>query len=599
MRSVKFLALVMVGAVGLVACPEKTVPPAKEKPVIASFTASPSSVAPEGGSVTLRWVVKDASEVSVDQGVGVVTGDSRTVDVKSSTTFTLSAKNDVGSVTASAAVTLGKDVTRPSVTSSLPANNATGVAVNAGVAVTFSEAMKAESVRLEVSPSVSLGEAVWDAAKMTVRFDPPLDWQSDTAYVVTVNGADVAGNALESTTLSFRTASPATISLTGRVVGSNGQPLTNAPVVLLSDPSRTTSTDASGGFTFDKVRAPYDVAAVNSSGETAHVLVYRGLTRRDPTLAFIDDEFGQYRYAGVYGYVYRGGSDESPREYQCAFESDSVPLGCSLFDQRYAASLYWRGANTLVGTMHLVGWESQDTARSNYVYGKREAVAVGDQNATVGADVAVNAVASGALSGSVAVANGLTVFRRDLNLNFTDDASAALLFDYSNNSSFSYTTPVIDNATLSLSAYAFGNGFERVTASRRNLASNSSGVRLSLPAAPALGLPLNNVNGVNLEKQVFSWVPMSGGGVSAVSFDANGAFRVTFVTENSSLTWPRVTDLNLGSVPAKTSWSWRVTGLSASKVSSLDDFAAPDGLRRYRSSDTVRGDSDLRAFTTN
>ena len=77
------------------------------KPVISSFTATPSTL-PSGGNVLLVWNVTGATSLSVDQGVGVVTGlTSKTVPVSSSKTFTLTATNASGSSAKTFDVTVG------------------------------------------------------------------------------------------------------------------------------------------------------------------------------------------------------------------------------------------------------------------------------------------------------------------------------------------------------------------------------------------------------------------------------------------------------------------------------------------------------------
>ena len=58
-------------------------------PVIASFTARPGSVA-TGSSTTLSWIVTNAAALSIDQGVGNVTGRSSvTTSPAADTTYTL------------------------------------------------------------------------------------------------------------------------------------------------------------------------------------------------------------------------------------------------------------------------------------------------------------------------------------------------------------------------------------------------------------------------------------------------------------------------------------------------------------------------------
>ena len=75
------------------------------KPTINSFVASPGSIT-AGSSTTLYWDVSGATNLSIDQNVGSVNGSSRTVSPASSVTYTLTATNAQGSVTATANVTV-------------------------------------------------------------------------------------------------------------------------------------------------------------------------------------------------------------------------------------------------------------------------------------------------------------------------------------------------------------------------------------------------------------------------------------------------------------------------------------------------------------
>ncbi|HJU83328.1 MAG TPA: glycoside hydrolase family 44 protein [Holophagaceae bacterium] len=83
-----------------------TVTVALPKPLIASFTASPATIA-SGASATLAWSVSGATSLSLDQGVGDVTGKtSIAVSPAATTAYTLTATNAAGAVTASATVTV-------------------------------------------------------------------------------------------------------------------------------------------------------------------------------------------------------------------------------------------------------------------------------------------------------------------------------------------------------------------------------------------------------------------------------------------------------------------------------------------------------------
>ena len=74
-------------------------------PVINSFTADASTVSP-GQSTTLRWSVTNATSISIDPGVGVVTGNSVVVQPTDTTTYLLIATNGGGIATSSTTVTI-------------------------------------------------------------------------------------------------------------------------------------------------------------------------------------------------------------------------------------------------------------------------------------------------------------------------------------------------------------------------------------------------------------------------------------------------------------------------------------------------------------
>ena len=103
--------LAALAALSLAACGQggtggtTTDPPAGSAPVISAFGATPAAVAP-GGSATLAWTVSGATALSLAPGVGAVSGGSLAVTPAASTTYTLTASNAAGAVTATAAVTV-------------------------------------------------------------------------------------------------------------------------------------------------------------------------------------------------------------------------------------------------------------------------------------------------------------------------------------------------------------------------------------------------------------------------------------------------------------------------------------------------------------
>jgi hypothetical protein len=135
--------------------------PPPGSPTVTSFTATPATLPAGGGMVTLAWAVTGADSVSIDNGVGAVTGTSVKATVKATTIFTLSATNKKGTTTKSAVVTVEASSKSPVVLSfsatpaSLPMGggmtmltwqvmNATSVSIDHGVgAVTGTSAMAA------------------------------------------------------------------------------------------------------------------------------------------------------------------------------------------------------------------------------------------------------------------------------------------------------------------------------------------------------------------------------------------------------------------------------------------------------------------------
>ena len=75
----------------------KELPPPPSKPVISSFTAEPRTIE-RGQSSTLNWATQNATDITVDQGIGAVqSSGSRTVSPGNTTTYTLTANGPGGS----------------------------------------------------------------------------------------------------------------------------------------------------------------------------------------------------------------------------------------------------------------------------------------------------------------------------------------------------------------------------------------------------------------------------------------------------------------------------------------------------------------------
>lgn len=95
-------------------------------PTISSFTSTPSTIT-AGQSATLSWATTGATTLSIDNGVGDVTGvASRSVSPTTTTTYVLTARNSTGSATASTTVTVSAS---PPPSGVLPPQVAAGIFV--------------------------------------------------------------------------------------------------------------------------------------------------------------------------------------------------------------------------------------------------------------------------------------------------------------------------------------------------------------------------------------------------------------------------------------------------------------------------------------
>ena len=101
------------------------------------------------------------------------------------------------------------DLIPPSVTSTSPADGATGVPVGKTVTVTFDENVTAGSVSWSLSgpDGAVAGSTGYDGASRTASFDPTQRLDAETTYTATIDGArDPSGNVMSAVGWSFTTA---------------------------------------------------------------------------------------------------------------------------------------------------------------------------------------------------------------------------------------------------------------------------------------------------------------------------------------------------------------------------------------------------------
>ena len=155
-------------------------------PTISSFTATPASIA-SGGSSTLAWSVSGATSISIDQGVGTVTGATRSVSPSATTTYTLTARNASGSTTASATVTV---TPAPAPAPTISSFTATPASIASGGSSTLAWSVSGAT-------NVSIDQGVGTVTGTTRSVSP----SATTTYTLTATNASGSSTATASVTV--------------------------------------------------------------------------------------------------------------------------------------------------------------------------------------------------------------------------------------------------------------------------------------------------------------------------------------------------------------------------------------------------------------
>jgi hypothetical protein len=163
-------------------------------PVITSFLANPSTIS-AGQSAVLSWAVSGnpSPTLSIDNGVGTVTGNSTVVAPETTTTYTLTAINASGSATSQTTVTLAQpDSTAPSIPASLVATTVS----SSQISISW-----ANSIDPVINGQVSSGVAAYEVyrngsaiATTPATFFIDSGLTASTTYSYSVSAIDAAGN---------------------------------------------------------------------------------------------------------------------------------------------------------------------------------------------------------------------------------------------------------------------------------------------------------------------------------------------------------------------------------------------------------------------
>jgi hypothetical protein len=294
----------------------------------------------------------------------------------------------------------------------------------------------------------------------------------------------------------------------GRVIDFYGHPVPNVPIQIVDAETGTefeakTSTDANGAFVIDGVPGSYEASVAYShvDADQTDAWVYRGLTRRDPTLQIYK---GSARRYGEVDIAYENlaplannqtiwvalGGDGGSTYYSDASESG--------YD---GASAYWYGATTANQTAHGLVWQydDDDFPTSYLAYDSHPVALSGAGTAQVLLDLATETVDASSIQGTVTAASALGDRNNSMFLRFTSTATMQLLWDYSGPDSFAYLAPSITGSSITLSA-SDGDSFDGALAIAHvdGLAPGAK-PKLAIPPVMTPRTPLKDATGITTE----------------------------------------------------------------------------------------------------
>ena len=358
-----------------------------------------------------------------------------------------------------------------------------------------------------------------------------------------------------------------TLTVTGKLMTNTGAVVKNTPVGI---GGKWTTSDDSGAFTIADVTTPYDLVSVMSSPSKIGV-VFKGLTRADPTILFLGTIDSNLSRGTVTGALF--GGDPLPE----TGDETIVTLGSAyhrVTATPFSLNLDWAGSTVFTGTLRALQFVKgpSGTPSAYRGYGERASVSVVHSSTVTGQDVVMTGVSTANLSGTVALPAGYALDLRTVSARFSDGAVFGLGADTALGGAFNVLTPSSIGATFSVFLEANGPEDSLSYVSANGLAANASGVTLTVQAAPVMALPVANGTGITTATD-FTWTRFAGG-VHVMAITPNGGStnpQFYVFTSDTSARIPDLAAQGMG-LPAGADYRWNVMGLAP--FSSVDAFAA-------------------------
>jgi len=462
-----------------------------------------------------------------------------------------------------------------------------------------------DQVALSITNPTEVGTASFNPATTTSTSVLTLGSSTAGTYSMPIaaTGGGITKNTSVTLTVTAGTAPPppATSTISGKVLNFDGQPIANAPVVVLGqDPASNTLTttsitglsNANGEFTIAGVKKPYDLAVISSSGGIGGNLstIYMGLTKDDPTLFSFKPTGATPNSAKFNG---NSGAKPNPvadHRHRGVFGSPEVlqsftPNNSGNYNN---INVNWFGPTTTNGMLHVLQWKKQPTSSlplSYTGYGKRETILT-DQGTANNQDITLTNLGSNNAGGSITLPTDYEIDEKSMAVVLDANSRLEFASETNTNPNFNYVTPQINGATVSVAVSTTNivDGRES-NILRTGFALDNTAINLSVPDAPELALPVNNATNIGYDTQ-FQWAPFGASdSVHIVALESLIGNSFVIITKDSKV---KIPDLSAEGLPINPQigpsgtpipHTYRVNGIGP--FSSVDAAASPTLLKLF------------------
>lgn len=359
------------------------------------------------------------------------------------------------------------------------------------------------------------------------------------------------------------------ITVNGFVKDLNGEPVGGKPVIITGKSSVLSGPD--GSFSVSNVTTPYDVSLIAVIGGLRIAVVYKGLTRSDPVLAYPGGPTGTQKNATISGTV-----PAVPNTVTHVFFTSGDDAWATTAETGGVFSIFplWYGPDSVLhGRLHVLRHPNTPTIPTSYdAYGSRPLTinnggAHANNNFLTG-DLTDPTEQS--INGTVVRPSIYTLRTRAYYIAF-GGATIVIASETFPPDAFSFAAPNISSATFTISAeWRLSDAYS--FSWKTGLTPGASGVSINLESTAQPVLPVNNYDGIG---QPEYWVHTANDNIRIPNLEAYGL-----------------------SLPATRAYSWYV--VRHGPVSSVNDVASDDFrmLTNRQAGDYRVTSSEVFNFTT-